>query len=451
MRTQVICLAIAVVLLCPLVSSQWVKQESGTGNPLYGVDIISQSTGWVVGDRTVDTCLALMTSNSGATWTKQSLSFPWLTLEGVRFVDSSTGIIVGGRHTTGDGGTSYAYGEILRTTDGGRTWCIVYGDTAGYPSNYLTSVTFTDAANGWAVGGCLQIGIPPGSSAVILHTSNGGNTWKVQYTDAFHRSNDAQFQSVCFTDSNNGTVVGGSRILRTTNGGESWARQASWTDTIGAVQFSHVCFPDSNTGLVFSSSPLPFRPSQNILLRTTNAGETWTSQQFSSYVHCAVFSDAHIGVAVGDSGAILRTTDGGATWTNQFSGTMMTLYGVCFTGAYAGTAVGDLGTILRTTNGGVSWVEGQQRSLPQHYLLCQNYPNPFNPRTTIRYELPKASMVRLSVYDMLGREVSVLVNERKNAGAYEVKCDAAGLSSGVYLYRLQAGDFTQIKSLLLLK
>jgi hypothetical protein len=81
--------------------------------------------------------------------------------------------------------------------------------------------------------------------------------------------------------------------------------------------------------------------------------------------------------------------------------------------------------------------------------LDQNYPNPFNPSTTIKFELPVSSMVRLGVYDILGREVSVLVNERKSAGVYEVRLDASGLSSGVYFYRIQAGDFTQTRKLLL--
>jgi len=91
-------------------------------------------------------------------------------------------------------------------------------------------------------------------------------------------------------------------------------------------------------------------------------------------------------------------------------------------------------------------------SLTVHsYLLCQNYPNPFNPSTTIKYELPKSSDVRLSVLDMLGRELSVLVNERRIAGVHEVKFDGSNLASGVYFYRLQAGDFTQAKRLLLLK
>ena len=83
--------------------------------------------------------------------------------------------------------------------------------------------------------------------------------------------------------------------------------------------------------------------------------------------------------------------------------------------------------------------------------MNQNYPNPFNPSTTIKFELPQSAIVRLSVYDMLGREVSVLVNERRNAGVHEVKFDGSNLASGVYFYRLTAGDFVQSKKLVLVK
>jgi len=83
--------------------------------------------------------------------------------------------------------------------------------------------------------------------------------------------------------------------------------------------------------------------------------------------------------------------------------------------------------------------------------LHQNYPNPFNPTTTIRYDLPKPTLVRLSVYDILGREVAVLVNRGINAGAYEVKFDAMGLASGMYFYRLTAGSFVQTRKMLVVK
>jgi hypothetical protein len=84
-------------------------------------------------------------------------------------------------------------------------------------------------------------------------------------------------------------------------------------------------------------------------------------------------------------------------------------------------------------------------------VLYQNFPNPFNPNTTIKYELPKAARVNLSVFDILGCKVSMLVNERKDAGVYEVKFNGSNLASGVYFYRLQAGDFVATKRLLLLK
>jgi hypothetical protein len=103
------------------------------------------------------------------------------------------------------------------------------------------------------------------------------------------------------------------------------------------------------------------------------------------------------------------------------------------------------GSISATTTG----VEGQ--NTPTAYSLNQNYPNPFNPNTTITYELPRASNVSLRVFDILGRTASVLVNEKKEAGIHEAKFDGSNLASGVYFYRLQAGDFVAAKRLLLLK
>jgi 3',5'-cyclic AMP phosphodiesterase CpdA len=86
-----------------------------------------------------------------------------------------------------------------------------------------------------------------------------------------------------------------------------------------------------------------------------------------------------------------------------------------------------------------------------NYKLSQNYPNPFNPSTAIRYDLPKAGFVKLTVFDALGREVESLVNEKQSAGTYEVTFSGMNYPSGVYFYRLQSGDYTDTKRLLLLK
>ncbi len=90
-------------------------------------------------------------------------------------------------------------------------------------------------------------------------------------------------------------------------------------------------------------------------------------------------------------------------------------------------------------------------NLPQKYILKQNYPNPFNPTTIISYSIPKESHVSLIIYDMLGRNVATLVNERQSEGSYKVNFDASQLSAGIYFYKINAGEFTSIKKMLLLK
>ncbi len=89
--------------------------------------------------------------------------------------------------------------------------------------------------------------------------------------------------------------------------------------------------------------------------------------------------------------------------------------------------------------------------VPKEYNLAQNYPNPFNPVTKIRYSLPQQSNVSLIVYNILGQEVITLVNEQQPAGNYEVSFDATNLTSGIYLYKIQAGDYSDVKKMILLR
>jgi hypothetical protein len=89
--------------------------------------------------------------------------------------------------------------------------------------------------------------------------------------------------------------------------------------------------------------------------------------------------------------------------------------------------------------------------IPLTYKVYDNYPNPFNPSTKIKFDLPKAGLVKLTVFDMLGREIETMVNENLSPGTYNAEWNAAKYSSGVYFYRIQADEFTEIKKMILVK
>jgi hypothetical protein len=105
--------------------------------------------------------------------------------------------------------------------------------------------------------------------------------------------------------------------------------------------------------------------------------------------------------------------------------------------------------ILKDVLSIINGVEGED--YPSEFFLSQNYPNPFNPLTVISYQLPFGSDVSLKVYNILGKEVAILVEEYKTAGRYEVEFNPAALPSGIYFYRLQAGSFAETKKMILLK
>jgi hypothetical protein len=89
--------------------------------------------------------------------------------------------------------------------------------------------------------------------------------------------------------------------------------------------------------------------------------------------------------------------------------------------------------------------------VPKEFNLEQNYPNPFNPETIINFDLPKSGFTTLKVYDILGKEVAVLLNENKNAGRYDVKFDGSALSNGMYFYKLESNGYSAIKKMMLIK
>ncbi len=172
------------------------------------------------------------------------------------------------------------------------------------------------------------------------------------------------------------------------------------------------------------------------------------------------------GMKVDSSGNVYCAGPGGI-WVVSPSGTYVTLIVTPQTPSNCAWGDADRKTLYITAQTSVyrirpgiaTGVNEGKRSGSDHFELQGNYPNPFNPKTGVRFQVPGVSDVKLVVYDLLGREVAVLMNEMKAAGNYEVKFDASGLASGVYVYRLmarqtdggQAGSFVQSRTMVLVK
>jgi hypothetical protein len=185
---------------------------------------------------------------------------------------------------------------------------------------------------------------------------------------------------------------------------------------------------------------------------SSDNGENWALSKPDSWVTSILVVGSTIFVGSFGDG-VWRSTNFGSTWGQINDGFAGAAYYVLSLAAdnqyiFAGT---NNANVWRRPLSQVTGVKSQAGSHPEEFSLHQNYPNPFNPSTTINYDLPKESRVSLKVFDTLGREVATLVNEDQKAGYKSTVWNGAGLASGIYYYRLQAGDFTATRKLLLLK
>jgi hypothetical protein len=142
--------------------------------------------------------------------------------------------------------------------------------------------------------------------------------------------------------------------------------------------------------------------------------------------------------------------NGGSNWGIDFPTTSNEkLYAINFSSANYGWAVGEAGTVINTSGRSITSISNN--NLTDKYSLSQNYPNPFNPVTIIKFRIKDSRFVTLKIYDITGKEVEILVNEKKSPGVYEVTFDGGKLSSGVYFYKLISGDFSETKRMIMIK
>ncbi|HWA05352.1 MAG TPA: T9SS type A sorting domain-containing protein, partial [Ignavibacteria bacterium] len=217
-----------------------------------------------------------------------------------------------------------------------------------------------------------------------------------------------------------------------------------------------ITFINSTTGFIATATYPAYTP---LILKTTNSGDNWTSYNINNQIDLMdiQFINDNTGFVVGGAypyyyyTLLLKTTNSGLNWFNLSPGTVNGLMSMQFFSDSIGYVVGAGGTILYTTNGGITFVNHSSSNIPKGYFLSQNYPNPFNPLTNIKFDIPKRSYVKISIHDILGKEISVLVNEELNAGTFEVNWDASNFPSGVYFYKIETEEFSESKKMVLVK
>jgi photosystem II stability/assembly factor-like uncharacterized protein len=398
------------------------------------------------------------TQNAGINWTSSRISTD--TLSSVYFISSTIGYVAGdsGRvFKTINGGTNWTLlntgttvklnsiyvqnlnyvfacgdaGTIITSTNGGTNWTIETHGTQNLKNIYFISPTIIGSAVGNAGAifrtnvlgyGCVGTGNTPvgypfytyymDSRTDILFLANELNSYGVTQGPITQLGFN-------FTSADTLTMNGFNIKFQLT----SLPALVGFTNTGWSVAYSGT-YKVPGTGLKYINLTTPFYwdGTSNLLIEICFNNSVWTNNSnVNSSDATNMTYHQHLDLPAGDGCTGITTGLIQATRPN-----------ICFSQTISGTAKNN-------------------NPVPDKYYLSQNYPNPFNPTTKISFSLPKSGYITLKVYDILGKEVTELINETKQAGNYIVDFNALDLTSGVYFYKLESEGFSDIKKMIFLK
>jgi len=366
-------------------------------------------------------------------------------------------------------GTSDA--GIFKSTNNGLSW-----------NSINNGLTVLNVKKIYISGNIIYAGVYSGG---VFRSTDNGNNWIQVNSGIENRTVEAliSFGGYLFA----GTSSGGGVFISTNNGN-------NWTPVNSGISYMSIYALESNGSFIFAAAA-------NGVYRSSNFGTNWTQvvNGFSYYLGVNFFYKENFNIYAGKNDGLYSTSNNGDNWvnlglTNQCVSAFIKYNNIFFAGLTSGT--GTSGVVL-STNNGANWItknqgftvtypfppdvksilisgnfiyagtEGQSiwrrsliditdikninSSLPEKYSLLQNYPNPFNPSTNIRYQITNNKFVKITVYDLLGKEIETLVNEKQSPGTYEVTFDGSNYPSGVYFYKLSSGDFSETKKMVLIK
>ena len=318
---------------------------------------------------------------------------------------------------------------IFRSTNNGKEW--IHIDYSGTPFDH-----YSFASNNTFAFAGINFEHHDANNGSVLRSSDDGLTWTEVLTG-----------SVSALAVNNSNIFAGcpdkrqspGKIFRSTNDG------TDWTEVMG----------ENITSLALKGTTIFAGTSENGIFRSTDNGNTWN--QFNNgltdtAINALVYTTNENRVFAATISGIFYTTIKGTKWFKINAGLTNTeIYTLATDNDFVYAGVSNMGLwrySLAKMNAPAFVLNNET---PSTFSISQNYPNPFNPTTNIRYEIPKNSIVKLVVFDALGREIITLVNEQLNPGTYESTFNASQYPSGVYFYRLITDGFSETKKMVLLK
>ena len=428
MKKHLYILIINCSLLITHCYSQWIQLPNlpVTGT-VYDMYFVNANTGWMT---LTSPKLLIKTTDGGQSWNTQitggTTGYYYL-----RFFDSNTGIVLAQ--------TSSLISQIYRTTNSGSNWNLIFST-----NDIFIHMNFINNDTGWVCGENGNF------MRRIWRTTDGGVSFQVQ-----HNIGGGSFERiVMLKEKVNGEYWGwcyaGLNLLRTTNSGVNWVQIATLNGACGSIQ--DMVFADTANGVLVRGS--------GCINKTSDGGINWlTLSEVNVSNGCRIsMANQNTGWITMAADSIIKTTNFFQTYGKQILPAIgIKIFAVDTLNVFAGL---NQTNMIKTTNGGGNIVSVNiiSTEIPGEFALYQNYPNPFNPVTNIRYavkrqtsKLPGQSSVKLIVFDLLGREVEILLNRKQQAGTYEVIWDASAHPSGTYFYKLTTEDNTETKKMVLIK
>jgi photosystem II stability/assembly factor-like uncharacterized protein len=333
---------------------------------------------------------------------------------------------------------SYYGGGVYKSSDNGMNWT---QSSAGLPDSAVVNALHYH--NGYLFSGIDT----RDSNKGVFRSSNMGLTWEQTALNSFKVTSFASFGPKLFAGSpNNGLLV-------STNNGTHWAIRLS-------VEVSSIAIYNN---IVFAGT------TSSGMLMSPDSGFTWTpvSPGPSNQNINTLFSYGN-NLLAGTSGGVFVSTNNGTNWTSKNEGFQYLNVKKMFLKNNFIYAATDANGIYKRPKSEVISVQNISGFIPQDFKLYQNYPNPFNPGTTIKFDIQNSTppsplsrayrdklrgttFVTLEIFDVTGKEVSVLVNEQLQPGSYTVDWNAATYPSGVYFYTLKSGNYFSTKKMILIK